>query len=71
MKIMENFWQQNTLKASRSLNLITDEKMKLEFVQYAYGFTIDKNNYQRLEKLFTGADQIATFKKFYQSRTQE
>lgn len=51
--------------------LITDEKMKLEFVQYAYGFTIDKNNYQRLEKLFTGADQIATFKKFYQSRTQE
>lgn len=27
MKIMENFWQQNTLKASRSLNLITDEKI--------------------------------------------
>jgi hypothetical protein len=51
--------------------LITDEKMKLEFVQYAYGFTIDKNNYQRLEKLFTGADHITAFKKFYQSRTQE
>jgi len=27
MKIMENFWQQNTVKASRSLNLITDEKI--------------------------------------------
>lgn len=51
--------------------LITDEKMKLDFVQYAYGFTIDKNNYQRLEKLFTAPEHMQAFKKFYQSRTQE
>lgn len=51
--------------------LFTDEKLKLEFVQYAYGFTIDKNNYQRLEKLFTASENIQAFQQFYQSRTKE
>ena len=47
--------------------LFTDEKLKLEYVKFAYGFTIDKNNYQRLEKLFTATENISAFKKFHQS----
>lgn len=51
--------------------LFSDDNQKLEFVKYAYGFTIDRNNYARLEKLFSNKSHIQDFKSFLTSRTSE
>lgn len=52
-------------------NFFEDENVKLEFLKYAYGFIIDRNNFGRLEKLLTSPALIKEFKAFHIERTSE
>lgn len=58
-------------QVSEVSNLLVDEKVKLEFLKYSFGFIIDRNNYSRLEKVLTSAELIKDFKAFHQERTSE
>lgn len=58
-------------QVSEVSNLLEDEKVKLEFLKYSYGFIIDRNNFSRLEKVLTKPELIKEFKAFHQARTGE
>jgi hypothetical protein len=52
-------------------NLFESEETILSFLKYAYGCSIDRTNYARLEKLLSNANHIKDFKAFLAQKTQE